>query len=187
MVAVCTSCDRNGSNELTVFYDFDSLIDQQIIHLTRMEPLLLKEAEMDGRHERIEIDRPDSSTWAKELDIFRQLDLNAKRLNEGRYEILDGRKDPASNLRVCEYRAKINIPLSLVRIYYEGRPHRIRKVDGKFKESNGLYSNEQFFSLELADISNKTMLTGYSIMGSQKMILGDSVRFKIRGELSYRY
>jgi hypothetical protein len=185
LASALISCIGGSERRLTVFYDFDSLIHAQVIQLTSMQPVLKKEADIDGKREVVEIDKTDSSKWAKELDIFRQLNLNDKILNERRYEIQKDLPDATSNLRICQYIAKTDLPLSLVRIYYEGKLENIRKVEGFFRESNGLYSSSRFLSMELTDINDQALLTGYSIEGNQKMMLGDSVKFKIKGTLSF--
>lgn len=186
LLALGACRDSSLTNE-GVFYDLDSLIDQQVAYLARLQPTLEKEAEIDGEQERVTIDSPDSTVWAKELSIFRQLDLNAKALNAARYEISTGLRDVASNLNIIEYTAKEDLPLSQVRIYYEGDPGKVRRIEGKFrsKESNRLYSSGQFLSMEMIDINSHAMLTQYQVIGGQKMILGDTIRYSVAGALTY--
>jgi hypothetical protein len=181
------ACAGTNGEQSTAFYDLDSLIDVQVAYLSKMQPALQKEAEIDGKLEVIRLTRSDSAGWARELEIFRQLDLNAKKLNATRYEIRSGLHDNTSNLNILEYRTKEAdaLPLSMVRIYYQEKPENIRKIEGTFNESNGLYSSSRYWSMELIDIRDTIVLTNYAVTGSQKMIFGDSVKFKIRGTLSY--
>lgn len=169
------------------FYDIDSLIDQQVANLVRLQPVLEKEAEINGEQEVVRLENADSAAWARELDIFRQLDLNAKSLNAGRYKVTTGLKDGASNLSIIEYAATEDLPLSQVRIYYQGNPKRVRRIEGKFrsKETNRLYSSGRYLSMELIDIKSRAMLSQYRVTGGQKMILGDTVSYTIMGAVTY--
>lgn len=182
-----SGCNVPPPEGAVAFYNLDSLIDQQVEHLSRLQPVLEKEAEVNGEQEEARLVKPDSSAWAKELDIFRQLDLNAKTLNAARYETKSGIRDVASNLSIIEYTATEELPLSQVRIYYLGTPDNVRKIEGKFrsKESNRLYSSERHLTMELMDINSKAMLTQYRVVGGQKMILGDTVRYNVAGALRY--
>src|SRR3970040_2257392 len=111
------ACAGTNGEQSTAFYDLDSLIDVQVAYLSEMQPALQKEAEIDGKLEVIRLTRSDSANWARELEIFRQLDLNAKKLNATRYEIRSGLHDNTSNLNILEYRTKEAdaLPLTMVR------------------------------------------------------------------------
>lgn len=187
MAVAMGACQMAPQQSAAVFFDLDSLIDQQVANLSRIQPVLEKEAEINGEQERIRLEKTDSAVWAKELDIFRQLDLNARALNAGRYEVRTGLRDDASNLSIIEYAAKEELPLSLVRIYYEENPRKVRRIEGKFrsKESNRLYASGRYLAMELIDIDSGTMLTQYRVTGGQKIIMGDSISYNIVGALTY--
>ena len=181
------ACQVSPQESTAVFFDLDSLIDQQVAHLSRIQPVLEKEAEINGVKEGVRLEKPDSAVWAKELGIFRQLDLNAKALNAGRYEIKAGLRDDTSNLNIIEYTAKEELPLSQVRIYYQDNTGKVRRIEGEFrsKESNRLYSSGRYLSMELIDINSQAMLMQYQVIGGQKMILGDSISYNVVGALTY--
>lgn len=187
VVLTMCACQMSPQESTAVFFDLDSLIDQQLVNLSRIQPVLEKEAEINGEQERIRLEKTDSAVWAKELDIFRQLDLNAKALNAGRYEIKTGLRDETSNLNIIEYTAKEELPLSQVRIYYQESPEKVRRIEGKFRsnESNRLYSSGRYLSMELIDINSRAMLMRYQVIGGQKMILGDSISYNLVGALTY--
>src|SRR5690606_11155096 len=187
MVMAMSACQMSPRESTALFFDLDSLIDQQVANLSRIQPVLEKEAEINGKQETIRLEKTDSAIWAKELDIFRQLDLNARALNAGRYEVKTGLRDGTSNLSIIEYTAKEELPLSHVRIYYQDNPEKVRRIEGKFrsKETNRLYSSGRYLSMELIDINSQAMLTKYSVIGGQKMIMGDSISYNIVGALTY--
>lgn len=187
LVLMAGACQVSPRTSAGVFYDLDSLIDQQVAYLSKLQPTLEKEAEINGEQERVTLESPDSTVWAKELDIFRQLDLNAKALNASRYEIKTGLRDVASNLNIIEYTATEELPLSQVRIYYEGDPGKVRRIEGEFRsnESNRLYASGKMLSMEMIEINSHAMLTHYQVTGGQKMILGDTLSYSVVGAVTY--
>lgn len=187
MALAMSACKMAPQENTIVFFNLDSLIDQQVANLSRIQPVLEKEAEINGEQETLRLEQTDSMVWAKELDIFRQLDLNTRALNAGRYEIETGLRDDTSNLSIIEYTAKEELPLSHVRIYYQENPRKVRRIEGSFrsKKSNRLYASSRELSMELIDINSKAMLTQYQVTGGQKMIMGDSISYRIVGALTY--
>jgi hypothetical protein len=139
---------------------------------------------MDGKTDSVFLKDLDTTSWKKELEIFHQLDLNKKPINKENYTIKKGLPDPESDLFICEYAAKNKQPLSIVRIYYRDNFLNPKKIKGEIFEHNGLYSSIQHLRLTLNEIGNQTLLTHYEITGGQRMILGDSVQFKINGVIT---
>jgi hypothetical protein len=177
------SCSHD-ENSVHKFYDIDSLVSKQISQLAQLKPTVVKEARINKSEEVSTITIGDTLLWKKELDVFRQLDLN-KGINVDNYKIDEGIADNASNLTITEYTSKNDLPVVYLKIYYQDKVEDIRRIQGLFHEDNSLYTSKRYFSMELTKVGTETVIVSYSISGGQKMILGDSVKYSIKGILTY--
>lgn len=180
-----TACERQPRRDAHAFYNLDSLIDNQVQRLVELQPSLEKEATINGTSEKVVLESMDSTLLAREFEIFRQLDLNEKTLNASQYQDEQGIRDANSNLSIIQYTAMNPLPLSYVRIYYQDTPEKVRRVEGEIFEKNRLYASGRFLTMEFIDVEGGPAVVGYEIRGTQKMILGDSMKFAIRGTLTY--
>jgi hypothetical protein len=149
-----------------------------------LKPSVVKEARINESEEVSTITIGDTLLWKKELDVFRQLDLN-KGINIDNYKIDEGIADNASNLTITEYTSKNDLPVVYLKIYYQDKVEDIRRIQGLFHEDNSLYTSKRYFSMELTKVGTETVIVSYSISGGQKMILGDSVKYSVKGILTY--
>ncbi|HEX5170733.1 MAG TPA: hypothetical protein VFW11_16280 [Cyclobacteriaceae bacterium] len=179
------SCKQNDIAGEKVFYDIDSLLTVQEKYLAESKPILFKRANLGDQLDSIKVSGLDTTAWSTEFEIFRQLDLNKKSVNKENYTIRKNIRDPYSNLLICEYTAKSDLPVKRVKIYYQQRLTNPRRIEGDFSEQNGLYKSTRYMLMELNNIHNKTLVTRYTITGGQKMILGDSVEFEITGIVTH--
>jgi hypothetical protein len=165
------------------FYPIDSLVSGQVSYLTEVQAGLFKEALLGGKSDTLTVMPTDTVGWTKELAIFRKLDEINKPVNKGRYNISDGLDDPASNLTVKAFTSKETLPVSYLKIFYQGKISKPRKIEALYDEENWLYKSARLLSMQFQQIDNQTVLTSYSIRGGQKMVFGDSVVFYISGKI----
>jgi hypothetical protein len=165
------------------YFDFDSLVNVQIKKISNTKDSIRKDAVIDGKQDHSSF-LIDSTRLAHEWDVFRQLDVINKPLYKGNYEITEG-KDTKSNLRVRTYRSKIKSPVPYVRFYFHSGFQNLKKIESNYQEENALYFTERDLMIELDDLSGEPLIKRYSIMGSQKMILSDSVKFSIQGNIGF--
>ena len=167
------------------FYPIDSLVIQQLTQLRDLKATLHKTASLKGKLDSVSYIPGDSATWGKELDIFIQLkDIN-KPVNHGSYLVDDNLLDPSSNLTVKAFTAtEPELSVKYMKIFYQHSIDKPRRIEALFDEKNELYESSRLLSMEFHQINNKTVLTSYSIDGGQKMIMGDSVTFLIKGKIS---
>lgn len=171
VIVLLSSCSQKQSGSTKPFYDIDSLITSQIQSLQGFQ--LNKSVEIDGKKEQTTF-APDSLQWAHELDIFRQVDQINKASFRDAYVVTDT-KDVNSNLTVRELKANRPVPVSLVRFYYLRTPKDLRKIEASLMEENSLYVNDRRMMIELGK--------SYRIEGIQKMMMSDSVKFVIEGNV----
>ncbi len=176
------SCNTNTKKN-ALYYPVDSLIHAQIKFLTESKALLTKKAEIDGVEETNSITQQDSAAWAHELDIFLELNVINNPVNAGNYTVENGVKDSNSNLAIRSFTGKETLPVVYLRIFYLESPSKIKRIEALYKEENSLLKGSRLLILEFQEVHNKTILTSYSIEGSQKMFLGDSVQFSISGTI----
>lgn len=189
LVVSLAGCDQN--REIAHFYPIDSLVTKQIISLTKNKARLSKQAILNHKADTTLSTPTDTTAWVEELDIFRQLDIINKPINKGRYDVNDKLYDPGSNLTVkvfsikeaVDERSRKDMPLKYMRIYYDESPKSPRKIEAAYQESNALYENSRILTMEFQVINQQPLLTSYAVSGGQKMILGDSVTFSIKGTI----
>ncbi len=177
-MASCHSERRSAT-----FYPIDSLISTQIRELTSIHAGLFKEAYLNGKKDTIRYTPADTLAWTKELDVFRRLDIINKPVNKDSYRVDDGLIDSGSNLTVKAFQSLKALPVVYLRIYYQGDLGKPRKVEALYREANVLYESSRLLSMEFQQIANDMVLIDYEIKGGQKMVMGDSVEFYIKGKI----
>ncbi len=168
------------------YFDFDSLVNIQIKKITHTKDSIRKDAVINGKQDQSSF-VIDSTRLAHEWDVFRQLDVINKPLYKGNYEITEG-KDTKSNLQVREYtfhpkNPKIKSFVSFARFYFQNEFKNLKKIESNYQEENALYFTKRDLMIEMDDVVGEQLIKKYSITGSQKMILSDSVKFFIHGSI----
>ena len=179
-VIVLTACSGRKAITKNDFYNFDSLVTTQVAKLKGFE--LNKSVSIDTTQDQTHL-TPDSSQWANELEIFRQLAQVNKATFRDAYTVNDVR-DTNSNLTVREIKAQRDVPVSLVKLYYLRTPDDLRKVEATFVEENALYTNTRKMMMELVRLNNTNLVHRYRVESIQKFMVSDSVRFVIAGEVA---
>lgn len=182
-VLAMTSC-QNNTTVSKKYFDIDSLINQQLRYLEKTEASLSKMASIDSATDRSNF-KPDSTSWANELEVFLHLDVINKPIYVGAYEVMDGEKDINSNLTIRSFVANREVPVKSLKLYYQGSPKKLRKLEAVLSEQNSLYYTSRKFSMEFEDVNGQAVISRYDVRGTQKMILRDSVKFSISSKIIY--
>lgn len=183
-VTITLSSCYKKEDKVSLYYPVDSLINAQVEYLEQSKALLSKKAEIDGVEEISSFTPKDSTAWANELDIFSELNVINSRGNAKSYVVEKGVKDSNSNLSIRSYTGKGTLPVVYLKVFYLETPSRIRRIESLYQEENSLVKGSRLLILEFQEINKKIVLTSYSIEGSQKMFLGESVKFSIKGTIT---
>lgn len=181
LVFATIACE--SEKQPATFYDIDSLVSGQVNYLTEIQAGLFKEALLAGKIDAVSFTPADTVGWTKELDIFRKLNEINKPVNKGRYEVSDGLLDRGSNLTIKTFKTREPLPVTYLKIYYQGNISKPRKIEALYDEDNPLYKSARLLSMKFQQLENRTVLTSYSVKGGQKMVFGDSVAFYISGKI----
>lgn len=186
LLQILISCDDNRSVVSPVYYDIDSLISHNAEYFGAVHPVLEKQARINDKTDTSLVTPPDSTAWAMEMDILRQIAAINNPVNRGRYTFEDNIDDRKSNLTICQYTATDDLPVRFLRIFYMRNRSEIRRIEAQCNEKNALYRSSRFFTIKLHKVFNKILIESYTVSGSQKMILGDSVNFDLNGKLTFQ-
>ena len=179
---VMASCNTNPDQKVTYYFDTDSLMHIQRKMLYEQQASIKKRAVIKGEVEEAQV-HPDSlKAWEHEFQILEMININKPVLKEA-YSISEY-ADSQSNLTVREYKAvEDDLEVPYLKIYYLRQPEALRKLEAAYVERNPIYKSERKLSFTFEDFTGASLLHRYSIDGTQKMLLMDSVNFEITGEI----
>jgi len=184
LLALLTSCEEKTKRR-AIYYPVDSLVTAQIRFLSVGEAQVHKTTALGSEDNATLLSLKDTTQWIKELGVFRELDIINKPVNKDMYEVQDGLRDTRSNLTIKTFTAiKGDVPVRYLRLYYQGSPDKLRRLEAQFDVTNLLYRSSRKLALDFQDVYNKTLLTSYSINGGQKIFMGDSVRYAVHATIS---
>ncbi len=163
-------------------YPVDSLLQAQANYLSARKAHLKKIVILGGKEEEISLAPKDIIAWRNELEIFTALDVINKPINRSYYSIED-LSDSRSNLKVKAFTTKEDLPVRFIKIYYYQSPNKLRRLEAQFKESNSLYTSLRDLTMDFQQFGDTIVLTSYNIVGGQKMMLDDTVQYRITGSL----
>ena len=177
------SCNRENLKYDKPYFDFDSLVNNQVQQIASAEVRLIKKSFLNGKQDSATL-LPDTAQWKHELDAFQQLDVINKPLFKGNYQSKD-QEDDHSNLLVRVFTTKMKSPVPEIKFFYQDGYMKLKRIESVFNESNVLYSTSRKLTLEFEEHHGAQMISRYQVQGFQKMILTDSVAFSIQGKLLY--
>jgi hypothetical protein len=178
LLSMCTPPNSGGR----ALYAIDSLLHAQALQLSKAQASLNKQIGLGAKQEEVTLTPRDTTAWLKELEVFSAMNAINKPINRDRYQVSES-GDSKSNLRVRSYSTSNDLPVTYVKLYYHGKPERIRKIEAEYKELNGLYTTSRLLTLEFDDLNGTPVMTSYSILGGQKMLLDDTVSYDIKGRV----
>ena len=182
-VVLLFSCNRQNLKYDKSYFDFDSLVNNQVQQIASAKARVIKKTFLNGKNDST-ILLPDTTHWKHELDAFQQLDVINKPLFKGNYQAIN-QEDDHSKLLVRSFTTKMKSPVPEVKFFYQDGYMKLKRIESVFNESNVLYSTSRKLTLEFEEQQGMAMISKYRVQGFQKMILSDSVKFSIEGKLLY--
>jgi len=184
LLILLSSCSQfNGDKQDAVYYyNLDSLLEEQKNFLFDTKPTLEKWAYVDGDTSENNY-VPDTTQWKGELAFFSKMDINKPVLQDA-YDVKDT-NDSKSNLTVRQFMPKnpASVDVQYLKVYYLDNLSNLKKVEAYYKEANPIYKSGRHFLMEFDKIEGKIALQQFTVTGGQKMILKDSVTFKVKGKI----
>lgn len=181
LILLLSSCSEKSKT--TALYPVDSLLSAQAKYLSGKKAIVHKVVFLDGKEEEISLAPKDTLAWRNELEIFTTLDVINKPVNRSYYAVEEF-SDRKSNLMVKEFSTQEkDLPVKYFKIYYQNNPARLRKLEARFEELTMLYKTSRELTMNFQQFRDTVVLTAYSIVGGQKMMLDDSVQYRISGSL----
>ena len=180
------SCDqlKVPDQNVSYYYNIDSLVNYQKKVLSDKKASLEKWAYVDNDTSSSTY-TPDTTQWRDELSFFNKMNIN-KPVLQGVYQKKVS-KDENSNLTVTSYipDQPQDVEIKYLKLYYYKSLNDLKKVEAEFEEKNPIYSSIRQFTLNFDKNSDELLLTKFEVKGGQKMILKDSIQFKIEATVQY--
>jgi hypothetical protein len=175
----CSTIDQESPG----LFAIDQLLDEQSGYLTRNGSRLTKVSSLGEYCDTIYVTPRNTEEWKKELEIFAVIDAINKPANKAFYTI-QRHPDNKSNLSVKAFTTKEDLPVQFLRLFYQTTEEKVRRIEANYCETNVLYNSTRLLTMEFQQINDTMVLTSYEILGDQKMFLGDSVKYTIKGTVT---
>lgn len=177
------SCAKNKEVKRQSLYAIDSILNKQAKYLSDNNATLTKVTSLGKRNGKVSITPKGIVAWKKELEIFGALDAINKAVNRDLYHT-ENSLDDKSNLSIKSFTTQETLPVKYLKVYYHNTLDEVRKIEAQYNESNSLYESVRALTMEFQQINNEAVLTSYSIVGGQKMLMEDTVQYNINAFLT---
>lgn len=158
-----------------LYFDVKGLLTQQVEQLARRHAAVTKRVSLRGG--RPETVRVPAVKWADELQIFFQADINKAALR-GAYAV-DSVALPGGLLRRTYTRlpGQPNAPVAQLTVVQQGAT--AQEVAATITQNNPLFSTQKQLRFQLQN----GQLRQYEVIGAQKLVLFDTVRYAAAGQV----
>jgi hypothetical protein len=164
----------NPANRKPAYFDLLGFLQTQTTRLDRRRPAVEKRVLLrDGQQETT---RTQPTDWARELQIFQQADINKPALR-GLYTIDSVQLSGGLMQRTYRRQPGTDYPVAQLNVVQQGPT--VQSITAVVAQDNPLVYSAK--NLELR-CQNGTVVS-YRVTGVQKLILFDSVRYAVRGQV----
>ena len=158
-----------------LYFDIKGLVTQQVAQLAQRKAAVTKHVSLRGGT--LETVRVPAVKWADELQIFFQADINKAALR-GAY-VVDSVMLPGGLLRRTYTRlsGQPNAPVARLMVVQQGAV--TQEIAATIVQSNALFSTSKQLRFQLQN----GQLRNYEVMGTQKLVLFDTLRYSAAGQV----
>ncbi|WP_299706493.1 hypothetical protein [uncultured Pontibacter sp.] len=175
--AACERPTPRLANGAEPAYDLTGYLQEQTARLQQRKPPVLKSVTTKGQQP--ETTQMDDVDWEKELAIFQEVDLSRPALRdfyrEERHTLPNG-----STVSIFTKDAEAAAPVERLQLTVSPF-QRLEHLEAIVLEENMLFYSKR--NITLTAESGSGNLTGYRVEGVQKLIFGDSLRYRIDANL----
>jgi hypothetical protein len=162
-----------------LYFDLQSFLDRQVEYLQTAQPVVRKT--VYDQQEVVETETVRNINWERELELFREIDLNRPALRD--YFTLTRHTDPATGHITERYEKKpgayTNVDFLEVELDATGQ---LRQLRAATQQDNPLFFTQHHLQLTTSP-STPTRIQSYAVSGVQKLILTDSVHYAVEAEV----
>ena len=176
-LAACERPAPPASTEQSAFFDLTGYLQEQTARLQQEQPPVLKSVIAKGQP--TETMQMEAMDWEKELAIFQELDLSRPALRdfytEERHTLPNG-----STVSVFTKDAEAAAPVDQLQLTVSPA-QKLERLEAVVLEENMLFYSKRNISLDADPGSGN--LTSYRVEGVQKLVFGDSLRYRVDANL----
>ena len=164
------------------YFPVRELLAETREQMLEMDVKLEKEASFSGETERSVV-VPDSLVLARELEVFREIDIN-KPVFSGRYQ---ESREVVKGQEIITYTADDPETLNVryLKVYKNSANGKVEQLEALFNSENRLYNSTRHVSLIYGPVKNKNLPQSYKINGSQKMIFSNEESYMVEANFIY--
>ncbi|WP_017729983.1 hypothetical protein [Nafulsella turpanensis] len=168
--------------EIDEYFDVEGLLASNAEELLRREVKMAKIASFDGEVEKTVV-RLDSAAIIRELDVFRDADINKPEFSES--YIKEVKEE--NGLQVITYVAedKEDLNVNYLKVYLNAEAEEVERLEALFSNRNILYNSTRLLKVEYGEVKGVRLPMGYTIEGVQKMIFSEPAKYAIKAEFEY--
>lgn len=165
------------------YFPVQDLLAETREQMLEMNVKLQKTASFSGETEKSVI-VPDSSGLVKELEVFREIDIN-KPVFSGRYQ---ESREKVNGQEVIIYKADDPETLNIhyLKVYKNPENGMVEQLEALFSSKNVLYKSSRQVSLTFEPVKDENLPKSYNIKGSQKMIFSNEENYMVEANFIYQ-
>ena len=183
LLIICVSCniENNTPGKIKLYFPVDSVLIQQKELLEELNPVLQKVAWVDQKMDTTTM-RLDSAGWAKEMQIFDDISINKPALRDSYLKDTVNSNNGISINYSAREDLKEDLEIEYMHIHFDPKK-QLKKIELLYKEKSSLYKAKRLMEL---NFSEKERFSSYHVEGYQKIVLKDTIRYRINASIIYQ-